>query len=406
MRIEHVEVVNLSVTHAPPDPIHAAGGVVTGRLTSLVRVTTESGLTGIGTAYSHPDLVKIIVESHLQPFLIGRDVDEVEALWDLMYDLTRWYGRKGVAISALGAIDTALWDLRGKRHGKPVYELLGAKRNEVPAYASGGLWYDDLSDLQDAALAQLEGGFTRLKIRLGRDEAYDAAAVVAVREALGPDRDFMVDASQRYPLEVAERMGEVLAANNVFWFEEPFAPEDIDSYIALRPNVSVPIAAGENDFGYQGFREMLRAQALDIVQPDVCRAGGITECRRIGQLAAKMNAGVATHTWSDAVAVVANAHLIASLSNGITVEIDRTGNPLVDELLAGGWTVKDGLLQLSDAPGLGIEVDSKALERYSLGPDETVVDGNYADLKFGPQYWTELPAYVPAPEGWRQNETR
>ena len=397
MRIEHIDVVNLNVTHSPPDPTAAAGGVVTGRLTSLVRVTADNGVTGIGTAYSHPDLVKIVVENHLQPFLVGKDAGEVEALWDLMYQLTRWYGRKGVAISALGAVDTALWDLRGKALEKPVFELLGAERSAVPAYASGLLWYDDLAELQDTATSYLEEGFTRVKMRLGRNESYDTAAIPAVRKAIGPDRDVMVDASQRYSLDVAERIAEILAANQVFWFEEPFAPEDIDSYVALRPRVSVPVAAGENDFGFQGFREMLRAGALDIVQPDVSRAGGITECLRIGHYAAEMDVGVATHTWSDAIAFVANAHVVASLSNGITVEIDRTGNPLVDELLAGGWTVRNGLLELSDAPGLGIEVDPAALERYALPASEMVVDGNYADLKFGPQYWTALPDYETDP---------
>ena len=393
MKIDQIEVINLRFTYPPGRQVKAACGVVTGRVTSLVRVTTDNGMTGLGAAYSHPDLVRIIVENHLKPFLLGHDPREVEALWDMMYSLTRWYGRKGAAISALGALDTAFWDLRAKALGKPVYALLGADQDSVPAYGSGLNWHDDLSDLADEAAAYLDQGFRRVKMRLGRSEAYDVAAVETVRRTVGPERDVIVDASHRYSLAVAERMAKALAANNVFWFEEPFAPENIDDYVALRARISVSLAAGENDFGVQGFREMLRAGALDIAQPDVSRAGGITECLRIGRLAAEMNVGVATHTWSDAVALIANAHLVAALPNGITVEVDRTGNPLIDELLAEPWQVKDGRLQLPQAPGLGIELNPDTIERLAAPAAQMVIDGNYADLIFGAQHFHVTPSY-------------
>src|SRR5262249_7673707 len=150
---------------------------------------------------------------------------------------------------------------------------------------------------------------------------------------IGQDGDVIVDGSHRYTLGAAERMGKFLAAQRVFWFEEPFPPEDIDSYVALRPRLSVPLAAGENDFGVQGFRELIRAGALDIVQPDACRAGGITEWLRIAQMATAANLRLAPHTWSDAVALVANAHVVAAFPNSITVEVDQTGNPFIDDLL-------------------------------------------------------------------------
>ena len=137
-------------------------------------------------------------------------------------------------------------------------------------------------------------------------------------------------------------MGGELASRGVFWFEEPFPPEEIDLYTSLRPRIDVPLAAGENDFGVQGFREMIRAGALDIVQPDACRAGGITECVRIAKLAQEAGLTVGTHTWSDAVALVANAHFVASIRNGLTVEVDQTGNPFIDELLAESLTIEDG----------------------------------------------------------------
>jgi len=188
----------------------------------------------------------------------------------------------------------------------------------------------------------------------------------------------------------------VLADRQVFWFEEPFPPEDIDSYVALRPDLAVPLAAGENDFGVQGFREMLRAGALDIAQPDACRAGGITECWRIGQMAARMNVRIATHTWSDAVALIANAHLVAALPNGITVEVDQTGNPFIDDLLTAPLQIVDGLLQLPDAPGLGIELDPATVARLTMPAGQTMPDDNYSDLVFGKPYFSIPPAYAPA----------
>jgi D-galactarolactone cycloisomerase len=335
----------------------------------------------------------LIIEKHLTPLLLGDDPTATEALWDKMYVLTRWYGRKGVAMSTLGALDIAFWDLKGKALGKPVYKLLGGERATAPAYASGLFWHDDVSALEQEAGRHRQRGFRRVKTRLGRNPEYDLAALAAIRRGVGQDGDILVDGSHRYDLETATAMGKALAAEKVFWFEEPFPPEEIDAFVALRPRLTVPLAAGENDFGVQGFREMLRAGALDIAQPDVCRAGGITECLRIGQMAANAGVRIATHTWSDAVALIANAHLVAALPNGVTVEVDQTGNPFIDELLVEPLQIKNGLLHLADAPGLGIEVNRESLKRLALPADQTIPDGNYSDLIFGATYLSTAPPY-------------
>ena len=386
MKIADVEVINLLYWYPNKHGFTYAGGVASGRLTTLVRVSTEDGQIGWGSAYGHPDINRIIIEHQLKPLLLGADPCETESLWDLMYATTRWYGRKGAAMTALGALDTALWDLRGKAAGKPVAELLGPHRTEVPAYASALLWQDDPAALGVEAAHHVEQGFRRMKMRLARNEEYDTAAVLAVRHAVGPSIDIMVDGSMRYPMQAAERMARFLEQQRVFWFEEPFAPEDIDSFVELRQRVSIPLAAGENEFGVQGFRELLRAGAVDIVQPDVSRAGGISECFRIGQLAASFGARVATHSWSDAVAITGNAHLIAALPNGITVEIDRSGNPMVDDLLLEPLHVQDGMLHLSRAPGLGIEINEKLIEQLRLPADTPVPDGCFSDMFFGKDY--------------------
>ena len=393
MKIDHIEVINLLYPITDNTRFSYSGGRLTGRLTTLVRVVTDDGAVGIGAAYSHPMLVRTIIEHHLAPMVVGEDPCAVESLWRKMYCLTRWYGRKGAAMSALGALDTAFWDLRGKAQGKPVYALLGGARDAVPAYASALLWSDDLEALGAEAAGYVDQGYRRVKMRLGKNEAYDTAAVRTVREAVGPSIGVIVDASMRYTLDVAERMAGLLEELDVFWYEEPFEPEDIDNYVALRQRITVPIAAGENEFGVQGFRELLRAGAVDVVQPDACRAGGITACYRVGTMAANHGASVGTHTWSDAVALTANAHVIAALANGLSVEVDRTGNPFIDELPAVPLDIRDGLLHLLNAPGLGIELNPDTLDRYALPPDQPVPDGAYSDMSFGKVYDVNVPPY-------------
>lgn len=393
MKIDAIETLHLKYEYPPGDRFRYAGGTCTGRLTSLILVHTDAGQTGLGSVYSHPGLVELTVKQQLEPLLRGRDAADVEGLWDLMYRLTRWYGRKGAALSALGGIDTALWDLRGQARGQPVWKLLGGERKSCPAYASALLW-NEPGKLAAEAQGHLARGFRRMKMRLGRSLEYDAAAVAEVRQAIGPQHDVMVDASMRYTPEIARRMAEVLAANRVFWFEEPFTPEDLDAYTAVRGTIATPLAAGENEFGLQGFRELIRMKAVDIVQPDACRCGGISELWRVAQLAREAGLRVATHTWSDAVALVANAHAVAAMPHGITVEVDQTGNPLIDELLAEPLRIVDGMLQLSDAPGLGIALNRATLERYRLPDPFAIPDGNYSDMLFGAEHYQPAAPYA------------
>jgi D-galactarolactone cycloisomerase len=383
--IRDVQVLNLHYD-LPDKGFVCAEGRTNARLTSLVEVTTDEGLTGWGSAYSHPDVLRMIVEQHLRPYLVGEQCSDIDALWRKMYTLTQWYGRKGVAISALGAIDIALWDIRGKELGKPLYQLLGGTDPWVNAYASGLLWQDDLAVLQAEAQKHMADGFTTMKMRLGRDPEYDRAAVLALREVLADKGRIAVDGTHRYTLEGASQFSHFLASQDVAWFEEPFPPEDVETYSQLREQGIVPVAAGENEFGIQGFRELFRIGAVDVAQPDASRTGGVSEVFKIGQLAASCGIDVVTHTWNDAVALVANAHVVAALTNGMMIELDRTGNPFIDDLTVAPLDILDGRLRLSDAPGLGIDLRPEALARYLVPPDQTVQDGNYADLVFGKDF--------------------
>jgi D-galactarolactone cycloisomerase len=381
MKIDRVECINLKFDYPNRHGFESAGGVATSRVTSLILVHTDRGPTGIGSAYSHPALVKIVVDQ-LSSLLAGRDPSDVEAIWDLMYGWTRWFGRKGAAMTALGGIDVALWDLRGKTLGKPIWRLLGGEQASCPAYASALLWntFDGLAAEAERHIAR---GFRRMKMRLGRSEEYDIGAVQTVRRTIGQKHDLMCDASMRYHLALAQRIGRALADQKVFWFEEPFPPEDLDSYAALRSTVSAPIAAGENEFGVQGFRELIERRAVDVLQADASRCGGITELRRIADMAWKANLKLAPHTWSDAVAIMANAQVVAAAPHGLTVEVDQTGNLFVEELLVEPLTIADGCLQLSERPGLGVELDWNAVERLRMTDPLAVPDGWYSDMIFG-----------------------
>jgi L-alanine-DL-glutamate epimerase-like enolase superfamily enzyme len=392
MKIDQVEAIHLRYEYPPDRAFRYAGGVCTGRLTTLVRVHTDDGRIGLGSVYSHPGLAHLVIADQLAPLLRGRDPRETDALWDLMYRVTRWYGRKGAAMSALGGIDMALWDLRGQAAGQPVWKLLGGQRATCPAYASGLLWNEPAA-LAAEARRHIDHGFRRVKMRLARNLEYDTAAVETVRKAIGADHDLMCDASMRYDLPTARQIGRVLAANRVFWYEEPFQPEDVDNYAALRGTVGVPLAAGENEFGAQGFRELIRAKAVDIVQPDACRCGGITEVWRVGQAASAAGLHVATHTWSDALTVVANAHVVAALPCGLTVEVDQTGNPFIDRLLTEPLRIIDGQLQLSDAPGWGVQLSQSTVDEFRMADPLHVPPGNYSDMLFGAQHYRPAGPY-------------
>lgn len=394
MRIRDIQTTTLRFAYAPGEGFHYAGGYCTARVSTLVRVLTDTDHVGLGSVYSHPDLVRTIIENQLRPLLIGEDAADVEALWERSYSVTRWYGRKGAAVSALGGIDMALWDLRGKAAGLPLYQLLGARRHTVPVYASALLWKRDAAALCEEAGRHLDRGFRAMKMRLGRHYDYDLAALRQVRETIGAAPRLMIEGNARYPLAQAQRLAPAFRQANIFWLEEPFLPETPQLFAELRPHLAgIPLAAGENEFGRQGFAELIDGRVVDIVQPDACRCGGITESLRIARHAAAQGLRVAPHTWSDAVALTANMHVLASLDHGLTVEMDQTGNPLIEKLLSTPWQLHDGELALPQLPGLGITLDEDTVERYSLPPGASIPEGNYSDMVFGPQFYAPAPPY-------------
>lgn len=382
-RIDRVECIHLRFEYDPAKTFSTPAGPVHARFATLIRLHTDDGLTGIGSAYAHPGVVQASVD-HLAPFILGYDPVDTDRTHTRLHGISRWYGRKGGAVAAIGGIDTALWDLRGKLAGQPVWQLLGGRSGKVPAYASGNL-YSSPEAVAEGAAKAIRRGFTRVKMRIGWSWQYDCAAMRAARAAIGTDHDLMIDGTHRFTLQDAIRTATVLGEVRAFWFEEPFPPDEIDNFVGLRPflnAVGVPLATGENEFAWHGFRELVRARAVDIIQADASRAGGITEVMRIGRMANEHGVRVAPHTWCDAVAVVANAHAVAALPNGVTCEVDQTGNRFIEELV-GPLPIAGGLLDLGNRPGLGITLDEDVVRELRVKDANSYPDGNYCDIVIG-----------------------
>ena len=268
------------------------------------------------------------------------------------------------------AIELALFDRIAKRRGVPLYQLLGGKvRDKVPVYATA-LYPEEPSKVARRAREFAEKGFHGVKIKVGFDLEQDIRIVRAVRQELGKDFVVMTDANQGYSIDVGITAAQAFADAGAFWLEEPLFVEDIAGHAMLRERGNTPIAVGENLHMTYAFENFILRGAVDFIQPDVARAGGITEIRKITALAAKHQVPVSFHTWGDGVALAASVHLSAALQDCIVMELDYTYNPLREELLVEPFQVQNGYLAPSDKPGLGIELNPAAIERFAFAGSE------------------------------------
>jgi len=277
-------------------------------------------------------------------------------------------------VVALSGVDIALWDIVGKARGVPLYKLLGGKcRDKVPVYATA-LYPEEPSKVAKKARAFAEQGFRGVKIKVGFDLDQDVRIVRAVREELGKEFVVMTDANQGYTVDVALKAAGAFADCGAFWLEEPLFVEDIAGHARLRAEAKVPIAVGENLHTCYAFENFVLRGAVDFLQPDVARAGGISEIQKIAEMASQHNVPISFHTWGDGVALAASVHLSAALKECTLMELDYTYNPLRSELLRDPLELKDGFLVPPEAPGLGIEVDQEALRGFAFsGAEEFAV---------------------------------
>ncbi len=338
---------------------------------TLVEVETHGGQLGYGTIGGFTASGTNIVETYLRPLAVGHSVFETELLWDKLYRATVRFGRRGVALSALSAIDIACWDLKGKLLNQPVYNLLGGKtRDRVPAYCSRLYALEDLDALAEEARSYVKQGFRVLKQRFGFSPAdgvegmnRNVELVRTVRAAVGDDIELAADAYMGWDYGYAVEMERRLRPYRLAWIEEPFLPDDLASYVKLRAKSQTLISCGEHEYTKQGFQHLIEIGAADILQPDANRVGGITEMKKICALAEAAGLPIYPHSNE-----AHNFHVILSQPNCPLVEYfpnvePDTGNELFWKVFTGEPTAVDGQLPASDKPGLGIEVNHEAVEK-------------------------------------------
>ena len=372
MKITDVKTIRLRAMIPSEGQVFSRSGVRNTRSTTLVQVQTDEGVSGIGSCSGNGELIEVIIGRVLKPLLVGMDPIDIEEIWDKAYVRGghKEFGTRGIGVVAMSGIDVGLWDILGKVRGVPLYELLGGKcRDKVPVYATA-LYPEEPSKVAKRARGFADQGFHGVKIKVGFDLDQDVRIVRAVREELGRDFVVMTDANQGYSLDVALKASDAFADCGAYWLEEPLFVEDVDGHATLREKARTPIAVGENLHMSYSFENFIKRGAVDFVQPDVARAGGITEIRKISALAANHNVPVSFHTWGDGVALAASVHLSAALKDCIVMEFDYTCNPLREELLREPFEVENGYLIPPEKPGLGIELNQEALQRFDFGGTE------------------------------------
>ena len=376
MKISSITCTPLAAT--PPRPVQFSIGTFSTFYAGLVEVRTDDGLIGVGECIVRraPEVVTTIVDRLLAPQLIGRDPWDVEGLWDEMLTLLRRWGHsRGFVVEAMSGIDIALWDLLARSVGKPLYKFLGgAGRDRVRCYVSK-VYFDEIPRMAEEARALVAQGHTAIKVQIGWPPARgghhaDVETVRAIREAVGPQVEIMLDANGAYDVGTAVRVGRQLEELNVAWLEEPVPADDLDGYAHLRRSVRVPLAAGETEFGLFGFRDLIARGCVDVLQPEVARIGGVTAARRLWALAHAHNLLYAPHTgFSGGIAHLASLHLAAAAPNFYTYEYMGTSyihNPLRDIFTAPFPAPKEGLIALPQGPGLGLEIDPGMVRRYAV----------------------------------------
>ena len=338
----------------------------------IVEIFTDEGHVGIGNAALAPRLVKQAIDLYLKPLLLGRDPFDSEYLWQLMYRQTMAFGRKGIGMLAISAVDIAIWDLMGKSAGQPVFKLLGGRtKQRIPVYASK-LYSQKPDKLAAEAQAYKDAGYLAMKMRFGWGPLDSAAGMVrniellrTIRDVIGYGIDLMADAYMGWTLDYARRMLPLLEPFRLRWLEEPVIPDDLQGYAALKARGIVPIAGGEHEFTLQGFRDLLAADALDYIQLDVNRAGGLTQARKIAALAESYSIPVVPHAGQ-----MHNFHLVMASLNSPMAEFFpvhqvEIGNELFWYIFEGEPLPENGSIELSDTtPGLGLTIKEDALKDF------------------------------------------
>ena len=358
------------------------------RTAHLVEIETDEGITGWGECFGPGNIAlanKYIVEKVIQPLIIGEDPINKEYIWHKVYNLLRDSGQKGMPIQALSGIDIALWDILAKKAKLPLYQLLGGKtNNKIPVYGYGMMLQkksvEELCELFKKEANQIkEKNFKAMKMKVGLGPKEDLKLVSAVREAIGDDFKLMVDANHAYNKNDALYVGRGLDEMEIYWFEEPVAPEDYDGYKELKEKLKTNIAGGEAEFTKYGWNQLIKNNCIDIAQPEVCGLGGITEYLKVSALAQSNFIPIVNHVWGSALSVAVNLHLLTSLPDmpgGLfptksMLEFDTTEkNIFITDLADENFSIldqvkdKDGFASPLENIGIGINPKKDFIKEY------------------------------------------
>lgn len=372
MKITNVRTATVAIPVKRPTAISTRPLAV--REFVLVWLTTDEGIEGIGYTYAGTvggRMTQVAIDTVLKDLLLGQDARYVEALWDRMFRQSLLVGRRGAMLRAIAAVDIALWDALGKAHGEPLYRLLGAYRDEVPAYASGGYYRPDIDPLAEVAGEMgryVERGFSDFKMKVGGlSIAEDRERVRVARETIGPRARLALDANNAYnDIPVAMRAAEAFAPFDIWWLEEPTFPDALQSSAEIARRVSMPVATGEIEATRWGFRDIIQAGAAQILQPDAVVLGGVSEWMKVAHLAAAHDLTVAPH-WNANL----HAHLVAAVANGLTVEFFAVEEDIYnfEQLMdpENRLQARDGMIRVPERPGIGVVLNPQMVEKYRIG---------------------------------------
>ena len=372
MRITRIRAVPISFRVPEGQNVRLGIGRAVKRDSVLLKVETDEGLVGWGEAHHGrcPGAIAKLIDTTLSELVVGMDALDVSGVWAKVYRMQlASHGMGAAAAMALSGLDIALWDIRGKACGWPLYRLLGGASRAVPAYAGGiSLGWQDPASLADEARAHVASGYRAVKLRVGDTPKRDIARVEAVRAALGPDVEILVDANTGYTVDDVRRVMPAYEAAAVGWLEEPFPPQDAYSYTQAARLGTVPLAAGENHFTRYEFVQALQAGTFGFVQPDLSKTGGVTETMRIAALASAWKISVNPHTSATGINMVATLHLLAAIDNPGYFEGDvAKHNPFRDDVVGLPYQLDaEGCVRPPEGPGLGVEVDERFLAAHPL----------------------------------------
>ena len=359
------------------------------RSAHLVCVRTDNGIEGWGECFGPGNIAlanKFIIENVISPMIIGENPLKREFIWNKIYNLLRDHGQKGMPIQALSGIDIALWDIFGKIAKLPLYELIGGMVNKnIPVYGYGMMLQNkDLASLKNLFKEEskkiVDMNFTATKMKIGLGIDKDLELVNSVRDSVGKDFKLMVDANHAYTTPDALKLGKGLEGLNIYWFEEPVAPEDLNGYKELKSKLNINIAGGEAEFTRWGWNNLIKNNCIDIAQPEVCALGGISEYLKVLNLAHTNFIPVINHVWGSAISVAVNLHLLTAMPDmpgGLypsksMLEFDTTHNSFLTEISKENFSIinqvkaNNGYVSVPEGYGIGLTPNIDVIEKYKV----------------------------------------